>query len=363
MNRSLYNEIDPFCIEWLQNLIAAGEIPDGDIDDRSIAELRATDILGYRQFHTFCGIAGWPEALRLAEWPEEWEVWTGSCPCQPFSVSGRKRGTEDKRHLWPDFRNLIEDGRPAVVFGEQVASAMGREWLARVRADMERLGYVVGAADLCSPCEGGPHIRQLLYWGAVRMADTEHNGGTWRSPEQSRCSTSETGTGASVESGRCCDVGRLGNASCDDKRRSEQREQIDAEGIAAGGSGSISGLGDVFSERLERYARDVDRGNESRRIASAENGSIATSGAWSDSVLIRDIEGNYRRIGSKSFPLAYGVPRDMGRRKPELQCVLSGARSNRVGRLKAYGNAIVPQLAAAFVREFMASVHESGVLR
>jgi DNA (cytosine-5)-methyltransferase 1 len=159
-----YNEIDPYAAQWLRNLIAAGHIAPGDVDERSIVDVRADDLRGYRQCHFFAGIGGWSEALRLAGWPDELEVWTGSCPCQPLSGAGHRKGHADERHLWPAFYRLIAERSPAIVFGEQVASADGREWLAGVRADLEALGYACGAADLCAAGVAAPHPRQRLYW-------------------------------------------------------------------------------------------------------------------------------------------------------------------------------------------------------
>jgi len=63
-------------------------------------------------------------------------------------------------------RRLIEFGKPPVVFGEQVASKAGREWLAGVRDDMEALGYDFGAADLCAASIGCPQVRKRLFWVA-----------------------------------------------------------------------------------------------------------------------------------------------------------------------------------------------------
>ncbi len=153
-----YNEFDPFAAAWLRELIADGLIADGDVDERSILDVSAGDLKGYRQIHLFAGIGGWSYALRLAGWDDDREVWTGSCPCQPFSSAGKQEGTADKRHLWPTFRDLIAECRPSTIFGEQVASKLGREWLAGVRAEMEDLGYAVGAADLCAASVGAPHI-------------------------------------------------------------------------------------------------------------------------------------------------------------------------------------------------------------
>ena len=157
-----YNEINPRAAAWLRELIKQKLIPDGYVDTRSITDVQPSDLDGYTQCHFFAGIGGWSYALQLAKWTEEQPVWTGSCPCQPFSVAGKNKGVKDPRHLWPEFQRLIAQCRPSVVFGEQVASAAGRNWLAGIRLDLEALEYAVGAADLCAACVNAPHIRQRL---------------------------------------------------------------------------------------------------------------------------------------------------------------------------------------------------------
>ena len=161
-----YNEFDPFAAAWLKELMKEELIPDGEIDTRSITEVEPADLARFGACHFFAGIGGWPYALRLAGWPDDTPVWTGSCPCQPFSVAGKGKGTADERHLWPEFFRLIAKCKPSTVFGEQVASKAGRDWLASVRADLEGVGYAVGAADLCAAGVGAPHIRQRLWWVA-----------------------------------------------------------------------------------------------------------------------------------------------------------------------------------------------------
>lgn len=161
-----YNENDPFAVRWLRNLIAKNLITPGDVDERSIVDVGPDDLKGYVQCHFFAGIGGWSYALRLAGWPDDRPVWTGSCPCQSLSSIGKRKGHADKRHLWPAFYSLISERKPSAVFGEQTAAKDGREWLAGVRADLEHLGYAVGAADLCAAGIGAPHIRQRLYWVA-----------------------------------------------------------------------------------------------------------------------------------------------------------------------------------------------------
>ncbi len=161
-----YNEINPTAARWLRLLIDADLIPPGDVDERSIEDVTPAELSGYSQCHFFAGIGGWPLALRLSGWGDDRPVWTGSCPCQPFSAAGTGKGFDDERHLWPDFEWLIRNCQPATVFGEQVARKAGREWLAVVRSDLEMAGYAVGATDIPACSVGAWHERPRHYWVA-----------------------------------------------------------------------------------------------------------------------------------------------------------------------------------------------------
>lgn len=161
-----YNEIDPFAAAWLRELIAAGHIAPGDVDERSIADVQPDDLSGYTQCHFFAGIGGWSLAARLAGWPDDRPLWTGSCPCQPFSSAGKRRGVDDERHLWPEFLRLIKARKPPVIAGEQVSGKGGLQWLAAVRDDMEGASHAFGAADLPACGVGAPHIRRRIFWVA-----------------------------------------------------------------------------------------------------------------------------------------------------------------------------------------------------
>ncbi len=169
MNGAYYNENDPFAAAWLRELIKAGLIADGEVDERSIELVRPDDLRGFVQCHFFAGIGGWSYALRLAGWPDDRAVWTGSCPCQPWSIAGKALGADDPRDLWYVWFRLIRERRPCAVFGEQVASGAALGWFDRVCADVEHIGYAIGAASLQAASVGAPHLRQRLWF----VADTD----------------------------------------------------------------------------------------------------------------------------------------------------------------------------------------------
>ena len=170
MTRAYYNDSNPHAAAWLANLIADGLLPSGDVDDRPIQSVRVGDLRGYRHCHFFAGIGCWPLAGAMVGWPADRELWTGSCPCQPFSTAGLGAGDADERHLWPDFARLIRAARPAVVMGEQIAGAPGRAWVDGVLADLDGAGYAGRAVDIPACAVNAPIQRQRLYWIAEDVA-------------------------------------------------------------------------------------------------------------------------------------------------------------------------------------------------
>lgn len=208
-----YNEHDPYAAQWLRNLIQAGWLPAGDVDERDIRDVRAKDLAGYSQCHFFAGIGGWPYALRLAGVPDDYPVWTGSPPCQSFSVAGKRRGKDDERHLWPVFFELIRECRPAILFGEQVENAIAHGWLDDLQDDLEGEGYACGATCLSACGVGSPHIRQRLLFCAVEVSNPEvlpfgggKNHKTSVFESKSAISESGNGSGANIKRGNYWEV-------------------------------------------------------------------------------------------------------------------------------------------------------------
>lgn len=363
----LYNDIDEYACDWVENLISAGHLPHGKIVRHPIETIDADDLDGVTQAHFFSGIGGWPLALRMAGWSEDREVWTASCPCQPFSVAGKGLAEKDDRHLFPVLAGLVRERRPATVFGEQVASKDGLKWLAGVHDTFETLGYQFAAVDLAAACVGAPHIRQRLYWvansigprleGREKQSARNQRTATKRSGDAGGLANSSrtqcwTGTENAPKlhamqknereptyADRSSGIDRMEYAQGDgrDERRAES-----SWGGVVGGCG-IYRLADAASPqpgRREQRLRPINRSGDG--IAG-----------WEKSTEILCLDGKRRRIEPGIFPLAHGIPRDVGRRFPAVRELAKGARRNRVCRLKGYGNAIVPTLAAEFIRAFM----------
>lgn len=168
MMKTYYNEFDKQKCAMLSQLMKDGHITKGDIDDRSIKEVQPEDIKGYTRCHFFAGIGLWDYALNLAGWEDDKTVWTGSCPCQPFSTAGRQKGKTDDRHLWPEWFRLIKECHPSTIFGEQVANAVAKGWLDDVYQGLEAEDYAVGSVVLPACSVGAPHKRDRLWFVANR---------------------------------------------------------------------------------------------------------------------------------------------------------------------------------------------------
>jgi len=377
-----YNEMDPFAAAWLRELMkvrhgSGGLIADGEVDERSIVEVQPEDVRGFTQCHFFAGIGCWSYALRRAGWADDTRAWTGSCPCQSFSASGKRGGFSDPRHLWPAWFRLIGECGPDICFGEQVASKDGLAWLDVVSADLESAGYAVGTTDLCAAGVGAPHIRQRLYF----VAESEK--ATWRHQRIGR----ELG-GAQSSQGRgrhkptfpvnkSSEAGGMADAE-PAERRAEHGEHGQPHGRNGLGRGSVPGeLGDADiagpqgqpelagaggsecaagpagvadravgeSERVRRGGRRELDGSEpqSGGDEASERGqhwdAIATpnftNGFWAGAEWLPCRDGKMRPVEPGTFPLAHGA-------------------AARVGRLRGYGNALCAPAAEEFIRAYLA---------
>jgi DNA (cytosine-5)-methyltransferase 1 len=324
MSGAYYNEIDEYCARWLRNLITEGHIAPGDVDERDIRDVHPDDLRGYTQCHFFAGIGVWSAALRRAGWSDDRPVWTGSCPCQPFSAAGKGLGFDDERHLWPAWHWLIGECRPPIIFGEQVASAAVEPWIDLVQADVEGMDYAYGCIPFPSASVGAPHIRDRVLWmgyanGIARgqgrsLAGGRHSGSDARSRAGSGGAGGAGGVAHGHGYGRAAQaVAGFHDAERDAQSRRSARKLGNADGINEGSQRGIF----------------VGTGADGLRLPADES-TGPTNGFWraADWLLCRD--GKWRPVEPGTFPLAHGAPA-------------------RVGRLRAYGNAINLEQAAEFI--------------
>jgi DNA (cytosine-5)-methyltransferase 1 len=396
---AIYNEIEPYPSQWLRNLIVAGHIAPGEVVQRSIAELQPEDVRGATQAHFFAGIGVWSAALRDADWPDDRPVWTGSCPCQPFSDAGRGAGTDDARHLWPEWFRLIRECRPPAIFAEQVASRAGLAWLDAVLADLEGEGYACAAADLPAAGVGAPHKRSRLFFvayadgeqpgrenlEAVRRSEAQRvaNGdcarleiGREQQAQRQREATERGGEageldyrtsygrhqGDSLGPGRGDravpndsrdrssddrEAGGVGNAARECSSRGRKRETSRRTTIEPARSGDARDLVYAGGARGGRNTGAIPRAEaqgatewgDARRLVDVPRSAGATRGFWSDADWLICRDGKARPVEPGTFPLVARTAR--------------GVVRNRAAKLKGYGNSIVRQAAAAFIRAAM----------
>jgi DNA (cytosine-5)-methyltransferase 1 len=372
-NKIFFNEFESFPAQWIRNYFNE----EVTVDERSIHEINPDELDGFQRVHLFAGVSGWEIALRQAEWPTDVPVWSGSCPCQPFSAAGLGKGTADDRHLWPEFLRLVTACRPPHVFGEQVSGrkvtgklytprawerlepearraareADAESWFRHVQTDLEGIGYIVGHCVFPACGFGAAHLRQRLYWYARLLDDTE-------SERREVCHTEDKReTHAPI------------NASPDSSNRCTDERGCDARYVA-----------DSLSKGLEGYSRYENDGEKPRRHTEKTPRPVAescpldgpgpTNGFWGtvDWIFCRDYK--WRPVEPGSSPLAYGIPSRaskiraglafLGYGSKALQRVirkskeiLQKARSSRNGQLSGYGNAIVIPQAVEFIKACM----------
>jgi DNA (cytosine-5)-methyltransferase 1 len=395
-----YNEIDPFAADWLRKLIREGVIPPGDVDERSVEDVRPADLAGYRQCHFFCGIGIWPAALRLAGWPDDRPVWTGSCPCQPFSTAGKGEGFADERHLWPAWFHLIGVCKPPVVIGEQVAGKDGGTWLDLVHADLESMGYACGPVVAPAAGFGAPQGRHRIYFvaeserGRFEAGRSSFPGGeggetfveqrgesvvlAYATDSHGRAGErgAETGTrvvgkpdspgsqpwrergetlgygdtivatGGPIRPEYPIEPGLEGHAGNEQDGHEPGRQRTD-EARPVAEAGGTDGMADA--EHAERGTLSIhgenerdrdDAGREEAHGIAGTRGEVRgpCNGFWHDALWIPCRDGKRRPVEPGTFPLASGLPRSMGSMQPELRRLAEMAGLHGRSLKRARGN-------------------------
>jgi DNA (cytosine-5)-methyltransferase 1 len=236
------------------------------------------------------------------------DVISGGFPCQPFSVAGQQRGTDDERYLWPEMLRVIRELAPRWVVGENVPGIIkiaGRT----VCEDLERAGYTVTVFNFEAAAVGASHRRERVFFVANRHSNCSD---TWW-PESARQQRQ-----AGVANGGY-DVADTDDARLQGRERGElqecPRERVTGQSSTHCSDSEFTGLEECNRKRMGQSKEYAElEPLHSQRIRRF---TIERSATWA-------AEPNVGRV-------AHGVP-------------------NRVDRLKCLGNAVVPQQAYPIFR-------------
>jgi len=332
-----YNEIDPFCCEVLRARIADGRLPSGQVDGRDVREVQPDEIPA-GQVHLFAGIGGFAYAARLAGLPDDFDIWTAGFPCQDISTAGKGAGLSGTRSgLFFEIVRFLRgvERRPAWVLLENVPALRTRGF-DRVADEMEAVGYTVGQVVVGAWAVGAPHKRDRVWivCGLVHSAVKRLGRGGADGPGESAGLL-----GAGLES----DGRLLANPRC---KYGRTRGEVAGEHEAAGRNPPCS----IDAER----SCTVADATGFRCTQHPERKYQAPPG-----------ERRLQELGS-GWPSRPGEPQHEWEAARLLELPLGGLVDGIPARLvrhanreslKAYGNSVVPQVAAE-VMKAMARVLE-----
>jgi DNA (cytosine-5)-methyltransferase 1 len=303
----------------------------------------------------FCEIEPFPRRVLAKHWPGvpihmdvrklrgedvgPVDVICGGYPCQPFSTAGKRAGKDDDRHLWPEFSRLVDELRPAWVIGENVAGhiSMG---LDDVLADLEGKGYACRAFVVPACGVGAPHKRERV-WTVAHAPLMQRNGsnhyagrdiGSPRADEEIPESRNSRGGADMADAPRQFCHGRENGEPLGAAIQGKAGTGGGPGHVADAGGGRLSGSGEPFiasnpTQGGEREATQPFHGGFTRErgAESAVGGGPHGFPGW--------LDGSWERGIAR---VASGVP-------------------ERAARLKALGNAVVPQIPEMIGRAILAA--------
>lgn len=259
---------------------------------------------------------------------------SGGYPCQPFSLAGARKGSDDPRHLWPDVRRIVGEVGPRLCFFENVSGhlSLGFE---EVVADLEGMDYRVAAGLFTAEEVGAPHRRERLFI----MAHSDRSGLRDESRRSGRASGS--GEGVAEHDGSAL-------AHSDDERRDGLNPLL-----------LVRRPRQDSAEAAERGAEVGDSTGRSTTGDSEQGGSRHPTGESGGQLGYADdarLEGRDGPVGGSAHewttwppsPSAdwSGIPEEA---QPAVRGVADGA-ALRVDRLRALGNGVVPAQACLAFR-------------
>ena len=264
------------------------------------------------------------------------DIITGGFPCQPFSAAGKRKGTEDNRHLWPEMLRIIQEVAPKYVVGENVRGLLnwsGGLVFEQVCADLEAEGYEVQPYLLPACGKNAPHRRDRI-WFIAYASDSKQGQDGGASEEKTRKIRRDDErivSDGSVSNGYAPDTdSERTDGQQKDKAFCRNREKVQRNRVQEPKSVNVSR--NDRSKTTNGYAPDTELskcGNDNREDGRSEQ--------------TERIESFGKPRGWEEFPTQSPLcGRDDGLPK-ELDGITFPKWRNE--SIKAYGNAIVPQVA------------------
>ena len=299
--------------------------------------------------------------------PTRPDVICGGFPCQPFSVAGDQRAKDDPRHLWPEMLRIIKEQKPTWVVGENV-SGLVKLGLDEILDEMEDQGYSTRTFNIPAFSVGAPHQRQRL-WIIGHLGDPEHNGsptperqrGLLKQPEEPKKQISIwelEGAGSAS--------GDVANSDNEGVRSRIGGDDFDYE--EESGEGGVDGEGSAGDDEWYDTSPTQDEGVD---VSDTDDTRDRTQEHRVDKDGKKNIKGRQEHTQSKSSRHGADIPDPngkglQGQRKkyklpkskrkreiggsswwdvePNVGRVAYGV-PNRVFKLRALGNSIIPQIA------------------
>ena len=294
------------------------------------------------------------------------DILTGGFPCQPYSQAGKRQGKEDERHLWPEMLRAIREIKPKYIVGENVFGLLnwnGGMVFDEVHTDLEFEGYEVQAVVIPAAAVNAPHGRDRVWFVAT---NTKHlRCEQWEQQGQSRCgqglSKGVCNNGIVADTNRISDWGGKKQSSAAHKQGwsgetnsgiGVTREQQFVRDIASEGD-ATNANGDGFYKRNGNDEVNPSKGRSNAQcntntgdvdgnVADADLPRFKTKGEQSESTT-QNKRIEHSRSGWEQFPTQSPICGGDDGIPTELDGITFSKWRNE--SIKAYGNAIVPQVA------------------